>query len=170
MRRTWRSVVVTFLTVTVLVVTPAVAAACRITNATLWSIPNMGPVGQAETIYVWFSCGSSCGAYYEIEPGKYVNTSHGEGGYVQACKDGARGSTEYYRENGHVKISGSGEGRVKFPPGQGSDPEFSSFLWNVYDSDNDLTSTVKHTNYSVDHQHGNPLAVPGATWCWMGSP
>jgi len=164
----WRFTLVTLVAVTGFVLTPAVAMACRITNATPWSIPNIPPIGQAETIYVWFSCGSSCGSYFEIEPGKYVNTTNGQGGYVQACRNGAFETSEYYRESGHVKVSGDGEGRVKFPPGQGSNPEVSSFLWGIYDSDNNLTNTVKHSNYSVDH--GDVTLTVPTTWCWLGAP
>jgi len=150
---------VTVVAIAAVVLTPAVSMACRITNATPWSDPATSPIGQAETLWVWFSCGSSCGAYYKIEPGKYVNTTHGQDGYVQACKPGAEGNN-HGKEDGHVYLGGNSEGRVKFPPGQGQ-PNFDEFHWDVYDSDNNLTNSVDHgLKYVSGFDHV----------CWMGPP
>jgi hypothetical protein len=152
--------VVTVVAIGAVILTPAVAMACRITNATPWSDPATSPIGQAQTLLVWFSCGSSCGAYYKIEPGKYVNTTRGQDGYVQACVPGAEGNN-HGKEDGHAYISGHGEGRVKFPPGYGQ-PDFDLFHWDVYDSDNNVTNSVDHgmkyVGSGFDHV------------CWMGPP
>ena len=160
MSRTWRTVVVTAVAIAAVVLTPAISMACRITNATPWSDPDTSPIGQAETLWVWFSCGSGCGSYFKIEPGKYVNTTKGQAGDVQACKIGANGING--KEDGHVHLTGNGEGRVKFPPGQGQ-PNFDLFHWDVYDADNNVTKSVNHDLIYTD--------LNGAgTACWLGAP
>ena len=167
MSRTWRRVVVTGVAVAALVLTPAMAMACRITNATPWNVSNVSTGG--DTVYVWFSCGSGCGVYYEIEPGTYVNTSHGQGGTVQACtynglvydnpRNPAVGVDTYYRETGTLtKVAGSGEARLKNP---GNDLQ--QFRWAIYDSDNNLTRTV-------DHGSRDFRRAPDSTYCWEGTP
>jgi len=166
MRSGWRSLTVLVVAVAAIILTPAVAMACRITNATPWNDPTVTRGG--EKVYVWFSCGSGCGSYYEIEPGKYVNTAHGKGGQVQACtfdgeeydnpQDPSAGVDTYFRETGDgTRVDGSGEARLKMP---GDNIE--KFHWDIYDSNNNVER-------SVDHGSRDWKQDPASTFCWDGS-
>jgi hypothetical protein len=148
-------------TVIAVVLTPAVAMACRITNATPWEDNTHG----GDRMYAWFSCGHSCGSYFNIGPGSYVNTKHGQGGQVQACTGtytaAADGEAIYYREVGTVSVSGNGEARFKWPPNYYHQIG-ETFHWDVYDSNNNLVK-------SVDHGVIDATQDPGGTECWAGS-
>lgn len=156
-----RFVVVTIVTVIAVVLTPAAAMACRITNATPWE----GNTSGGDRMYVWFSCGQTCGSYFNIGAGSYVNTKHGQGGQVQACTDtytqDADGEPIYYREVGTVSVSGNGEARFKWPRDNYRHIG-STFHWDVYDSNNNVVK-------SVDHGVSEANQVPGGTECWAGS-
>jgi hypothetical protein len=144
------------------ILTPAVAMACRITNATLWQGDN-----AAETVYVWFDCGVSCGNYFEIEPGKSVSHPK-KSGYVQGCTyDGQVMHSEsasvavdtYNRETGdRIKVDAHGEARVTIPGGA-----IERFHWAVYDVDNNLARSVVHGWRYFEYDSSS-------TYCWDGSP
>jgi hypothetical protein len=168
MSRSTRLVIVTLLAVAAMVVTPAVAMACRITNATPWTVPDWDGV----RVWVWFDCGHSCGSYYEIDPGKsvaYPKTS----GYLQACLpfnqlDSPSDSQNAWPENGRVHVDSGGEGRVKSgqtpsrvgPP----DPDVSDIHWDVYKANNTLAKSVDHGSAgTTDRTESKP-------YCWHGSP
>jgi hypothetical protein len=180
---TTRSVIISVIAIASILLTPAAAMACRITNATPWSIANQ-PAGPGVTIYVWFSCGSGCGSYYEIEPGEYVNTAHGKGGTVQACTYGYPKSPEstkdpllphdaepaiddyWYREAGEpTKIGGSSEARVKTPGDSGrvdTPRVYGQFQTVIYDSDNNVTQVIDHGSRMFKSD-------TSSTDCWDGT-
>lgn len=161
-----RSVLVTLVTVVAVVLTPAMAMACRITNATPWGDPDLGIYpSSGMTVYVWFSCGQTCGSYFEIEPGSYVNTRHGQGGQAQACTDSLRTFPKdpnvkmLLRQNDTVSLSGNGEERIKWRTvsEQGPGP---TVHWNVYDSNNSVVKSQEHDVTGVS---------AGTTYCWDGA-
>ena len=146
-----RSVTVLVVAIAAVILTPAVAMACRITNASLW--------GGYQTVdmYAWFSCGQACGAYYHVEPGKsvaYPSTP----GYVQACiPPGALYNGDTRRERSSVQVDASGEVRFKL---NGNGDKVS---WDVYLADDDYDKTVQHLHdYNEDFSD--------STYCWHGSP
>lgn len=151
MRGRWRSVIVLLVAMAAIVLTPAVATACRITNASLW--------GGYQTVdmYAWFSCGQACGAYYHVKPGKSVAYPDTPGN-VEACiPPGALFNGDTRREHSSVQVDASGELRFKL---NGNGDKVS---WDVYLADDNFDKTVQH-------QHDYHGEFSDSTFCWSGSP
>lgn len=193
MRRPHHYVAATVAAILLLVLTPAAAYSCRITNATLWGEgtvfnPDMSD-GRADRfpearshdigmdIWVWFDCGARCGAYYNIQPGKYAQYP-GKGGYLQSCTGDGTGT--WNRQFGQVYVAHDGEARMKFGTRNvqrwneyndeaGAPPDEiypvsdqSIVLWDVYDGNNYLTGTAIKETYKDTNGTGAA--------CWNGTP
>lgn len=185
MSKTWSNILVTAVAIAAVVLTPTVAMACRITNATPWEGDTyLSPRdykayldNRGHQVVVWFDCGHSCGSYFAIDPGTHVN-SPGNSGYVQGCVHDYEDETLYKETGTRVKVGSSSEARVKngtvqqgkdpYPTYEVSDP--SKFHWEVYDSDNDLVDTVNHGTTTIDDRTGIDSPGQYLNYCWHGSP
>ena len=171
-----RSVVVTLIALASILVGPAVATACRITNASPWSHP--GATVPGVDVAVWFDCGHSCGNYFDIDPGAHVN-SPGNSGYVQACSyagdddENWTGSADQWnRETGsRISVESDGEARVKFkayPDFKGPTHEAgydnTQFHWQTYYGNDSEAHSADHGSYQRDVRSGD------FSPCWAGSP
>jgi len=187
-RHPGRSALVTLVAIVAVVLTPAVAAACRITNATPWEGTTMVAPGSdtkvipdtsGRTLFVWFDCGQHCGSYFTIDPGKSVGAPD-TGGRVQACVDGA----QMHKESGtRLEVDTHGEARIKngtishkvgdsdtgvkkggtlWPDEIVAD--IGTFKWAIYDADNNLVKSATHGPTLLDGRDAN------YNDCWYGSP